>query len=188
MAVMKQRSVAEILKVLERYHITLVGENRIQEAQQHLPLLPLGVEKHFIGHLQTNKVKTAVALFDCIETIDSLKLAGAVNSAAVELGKRISMFLQVNISNDPAKYGFLPKELVTVIEQLEQFKQLELMGLMTITAQQDPGKTRIDFRRMKALQTQFGMRELSMGMSDDWQIAVEEGATIIRLGRVLFEG
>lgn len=186
MAVTKNVPIERILPVLQERKIDLIGESRWQEAKEKLPLLPKNVETHFIGHLQTNKVTEVVQAFDCIETIDSLKLAGVVDEAGTELNKIIPIFLQINISNDPAKHGFSAEHLVSIIEQVEQFGYLELVGLMAITAKQDEKKTRHDFAEMKKLQIQFGLRELSMGMSDDWQIAVEEGATIVRLGTALF--
>lgn len=186
MAVTKGVPTERILPVLQQRHITLIGESRWQEAQTKLPLLPAGIEKHFIGHLQRNKAAEVVRAFDCIETIDSLPLARAVNQAAIKLNKTMPIFLQANISQDAAKHGFLPNQLATVIEQLEQFQHLELLGLMTITARQSLEQTRTDFRTLKQLQQQCGLPELSMGMSNDWQIAVEEGATIVRLGTALF--
>ena len=186
LAVTKNIPIEHILPVLRGQNINLIGESRWQEAKEKLQLLPTGVEKHFIGHLQTNKVPEVVEHFDYIESVDSLSLAKAVAIAAAKIGKTMPIFLQVNISHDPAKYGFLPEQLQSTVEQIEQFEHLELVGLMAITAKQDKKKTRHDFAEMKKLQIQFGLRELSMGMSDDWQIAVEEGATIVRLGTALF--
>lgn len=186
MVVTKTIPIERILPVLAEQKITLIGESRWQEAKDKLPQLPAGIEKHFIGHLQTNKVKEVVVAFDVIETVDSVKLAVAIDEAAKKLGKIMPIFAQVNVSNDSAKHGFLPKELSMVIEQLKHFEHLELTGLMTVTAKQSREQTRRDFKIMKQLQSQFGLLELSMGMSDDWQIAVEEGATIVRLGSALF--
>lgn len=186
MAVTKTVPIERILPVLAEQKITLIGESRWQEAKDKLAQYPVGIEKHFIGHLQTNKVKEVVTAFDAIETIDSDRLLLAMAVEAQKQGKVLPIFLQVNVSNDPAKHGFLPEELTAVIEQLKQFEQLELLGLMTITAQQSKEKTRQDFKTMKKLQTRFGLKELSMGMSADWEIAAEEGATIVRLGSALF--
>ena len=182
MAVTKTVPVERILRVLGEHNIQLIGENRWQEAKSKLPSLPPGTEKHFIGHLQTNKVKEVVEAFDCIETVDSLKLAKAINA----INKPADVFLQVNVSQDPAKHGFLPNELEAALSQIQLLKNLNVTGLMTITAKQTKDQTRQDFRMMKQLQTKLGLQELSMGMSDDWQIAVEEGATIVRLGSALF--
>jgi len=186
MAVTKKVPIEQILPVLKNRQITLIGESRWQDAKVKLPLLPNGIEKHFIGHLQTNKVKEVVEAFDCIESVDSLKLATAINKVATELKKVFPIFLQVNISNDPAKFGFLVNELPNILANISQYKNIKIIGLMTITAKESEQEVRIDFKKMKQLQQAYNLPELSMGMSADWEIAVEEGATIVRLGRALF--
>ncbi len=182
MAVTKTIPIEHVLSVLRDRQIDLIGENRWQEAKTKLPLLPAGIEKHFIGHLQTNKVAEVVEAFDCIETVDSLKLANAIQNT----NKPIDVFLQVNVSRDPAKHGFMPNELETAFRQIRTMKNIQVDGLMTITAKQTKDQTRQDFRMMKQLQMKLGLQELSMGMSGDWEMAVEEGATIVRLGSALF--
>lgn len=189
MAVTKNATVEQILPVLQDQNITLIGESRWPDAKAKLRSLPPGIEKHFIGHLQTNKAKDVVEAFDCIESVDSLKLAHAIDKAAQQLGKVMPVFIQVNISNDPSKYGFSPAALSDAIkqfQQLEQFEHLELRGFMTITAKESIEDTRKDFKAMKYLQQKYALPELSMGMSADWEIAAEEGATIVRLGTALF--
>ncbi len=186
MAVTKTIPIERILLVLVEQQITLVGESRWQEAKDKLPLLPPGIEKHFIGHLQTNKVKEVVAAFDAIETIDSDKLLLAVAIEAQKQGKVMPIFLQVNISNDPAKFGFGLTELAAAVEKARSLPTVKLVGLMTITAQAATEVVRQDYKTMKQLQLKYQLEELSMGMSHDWQIAVEEGATIVRLGTALF--
>ncbi len=186
MAVTKHHSMSQILPIISQKNITLIGESRWQEAKEKLPLFPAGIEKHFIGHLQSNKAKEVVAAFDAVESVDSLKLAEALNQTAQLYGKVLPIFLQVNISNDPAKYGFIPEALPDAVAAIQRMLSLRLVGLMTITAKQSDEDTRQDFKRMKQLQLQFSLPELSMGMSSDWQIAIEEGATIVRLGTALF--
>lgn len=186
MAVTKTVPIERILPVLADQHISLIGESRWQEAKDKVLLLPPGIEKHFIGHLQTNKVKDVVAAFDAIETIDSAKLLQTVSTVASEQGKTTLIFLQVNISNDPAKYGFKLEDLEEAVTLARSLPGIGLVGLMTITAKQSPEQTRANFRQMKQLQLQYQLPELSMGMSDDWKIAEEEGATIVRLGTALF--
>ncbi|EKD76262.1 MAG: hypothetical protein ACD_43C00171G0001 [uncultured bacterium] len=186
MAVTKTVSIERILKVLQEQSITLIGESRWQEAKEKIAHLPSGIEKHFIGHLQTNKAAEVVAAFDCIETVDSIKLARVINHAAAALNKTMPIFLQVNISDDQAKYGFVPKELEQVVATVKAMPNIRLDGFMTITAQQDKEITRSDFTCMKILQQKFDLKELSMGMSADWKIAAAEGATIVRLGTALF--
>lgn len=186
MAVTKTVSIEQILPVLEKEHITLIGESRWQEAKDKLPHLPEGIEKHFIGHLQTNKAKEVVAAFDAIETIDSNKVLQAVSKHASEQGKTLPIFLQVNVSNDPAKYGYQIGELDEVVVLARSLPGVALIGLMTITAKAEPDAVRQDYKTMKQLQLKYQLPELSMGMSNDWQIAAEEGATIVRLGTALF--
>jgi pyridoxal phosphate enzyme (YggS family) len=186
MAVTKTIPVERILPILRERGITLVGESRWQEAKTKLPLLPADVEKHFIGHLQTNKAAEVVQAFDCIETVDSVKLAEAISTAAKHSKKIMSIFLQVNISNDPAKHGFTVTTLDGAVSTVRALSHVRLDGLMTITAKQSKAATRSDFRTMKTLQQQFSLPELSMGMSADWKIAEAEGSTIVRLGTALF--
>ena len=144
------------------------------------------VLKHFIGHLQSNKVKEVVAAFDAIETIDSDKLLLAVALEAQKQGKVLPIFLQVNVSNDSAKFGFQLAQLDSAVLAAHASPSVKLVGLMTITAQEAAAAVRNDYKTMKRLQEKYQLEELSMGMSADWEIAVEEGATIVRLGSALF--
>lgn len=188
MAVTKGHSVEEIEAVLDKYSITVIGENRWQEAQEKLPYLSKNIEKHFIGHVQRNKLKEIMHNFDVIESIDSFELLQKINDLSKKKGpEKYPIFLQVNISDDPNKHGFLVEKLGTAVERCKNMFHVELLGLMAITAKQTPEQTRKDFHHMKQLQGKYHLRELSMGMSDDWQIAVEEGTTIVRLGKTLFE-
>ncbi len=187
MAVTKGVSIERIIPVLQKANITLIGESRWQEAKDKLRFLPEHIEKHFIGHLQTNKAKEVVESFDCIESVDGLKLANAINSAAIKQNKIMPIYLQINISADPNKHGILVNDVDATLQHIKLLGHIVVKGLMTITADdQSDEETRADFRRMKQLQLRYGLPELSMGMSNDWQIAVEEGATIVRLGRTLF--
>lgn len=186
MAVTKTVPLERIVTILQEKNITLIGESRWQEAKEKLPQLPADIEKHFIGHLQTNKAAEVTGAFDCIESVDSVKLAKAINDVANQTKKIMPIFLQVNISRDPAKHGFMPEELTEVIPLIQTLPHVRLDGLMTITARADEDQVRADFRKMKQLQQQFHLTELSMGMSNGWQIAAAEGATIVRLGSALF--
>lgn len=187
MAVTKGRSLAEILKVIQEHNIEIVGENRIKEANEKFPQLT-GVEKHFIGHLQTNKVTSAVKLCDVIETIDSEKLAKAVNKAAEKLGKTQRIYIQINISREKQKGGLLEEHVRPLIETVSSLPCLKLEGFMTI-AEDTPDQLALttQFGRMKKLQKKYNLKELSMGMSQDYQLAIKCGATIVRLGRMLFD-
>lgn len=191
-AVTKNRTPEEIIELLKA-GVTIIAENKIQEAASkflHLPTTEtLPHQRHFIGHLQTNKVKEAMTLFDMIESVDSLKLAGKLNTEASQQHKTMPILLQINVSQDPQKYGFSPDELPKVVQVVQGLPHLELRGLMTIGRfHENPGNARLDFQQLKQLCTIYNLPECSMGMSHDYQIAIEEGATMIRLGTILFEG
>lgn len=164
-----------------------IGENRVQEAEAKraaLADLPGDVRWHMIGHLQTNKVKTALNLFDTIQSVDSLHLAEAISRRAPV---PVSAFLEVNVAGEASKTGFSLAELPNAYEEIAQMPGLEIRGLMTVAAiSASPGDVRSVFRTLAEQAQQLGLKELSMGMSDDYETAVEEGATHVRLGRALF--
>ncbi len=170
-----------------------IGENRIQDAIKKLKTMTLPVKKHFIGHLQTNKVKEAVHYFDIIESIDSLKLAEAVNKEAEKQGKKIELLLEVNIAHDPKKFGFTKEEVESAVARVASQEWTRLKGLMAIVPFfENIEKTRPYFRSMKELFDTLRhkypeLETLSMGMSHDYHIALEEGATEIRIGSLLFK-
>lgn len=194
--VTKNRSLEEIQTTLS-FGENIVGENRIQEAVRKFPLLPKTIEKHFIGHLQTNKAKQAVQLFDMIESVDSLKLAHALDKEAKNQNRTLPILLQVNISNDPKKYGFRKEKVHEALTEIgRNCPALRVQGLMTIVFfENDIEKTRPYFKALRDLFENLKkksipsikMNELSMGMSHDYPIAIEEGATIIRIGSAIFE-
>lgn len=177
----------------------IIGENRVQEAKQKFADLSenqlfQNVEKHLIGHLQKNKVKDAVRLFDMIQSVDSLDLAMAINRESAKLAKVMPVLLQVNISNDEGKSGFRPVELQAIFEALKDLKHIDVLGLMTITRHYDNLEdTRKDFLAMKKLFEEFNRYALienpilSMGMSEDFELAVECGATMVRVGSKIFQ-
>lgn len=143
---------------------------------------------HFIGHLQTNKVKYVVGNFEYIHSVDNLKLAQCIDQEANKKGIKQKILIQVNNAFEPQKFGIAPCELENLINEIKKLKSLELVGLMNIAPLVDDWKT-IEklFCDMKHLQESYQLKELSMGMSHDYKIAVECGATMIRLGRILFE-
>jgi pyridoxal phosphate enzyme (YggS family) len=165
------------------------GENRVQEAQAKLPLLADLSPRptwHMVGHLQTNKVKTALNLFDIIHSVDSLHLAEAISRRA-PTSVRVPVLLETNIAGDPAKYGFSPEELPTQTEAIRRLPGLDVRGLMTVAPMaEDPDELRPAFRRLRQLAQSLDLPELSMGMTDDFEVALEEGATIVRIGRAIF--
>jgi pyridoxal phosphate enzyme (YggS family) len=176
----------------------LFGENYVQEAAKKLESLgDLFYETtwHFIGHLQRNKAKLAVQLFDCIETVDNLKLARALDRHAKAAGKRLSVYIQVNVAGDPRKSGFFPEELPVFLAEAAELSGIDICGLMTMPPWGlAPESSRPWFRALCDLRDRTnaglgcspGLRELSMGMSQDFEVAIEEGATVVRIGTALF--
>ena len=174
--------------------LTTLGENRVQEAADKVPLLS-GVTWHLVGPLQSNKARRAIELFDVIQSVDSVGLAQRLDRlvAQVRPGTRLTILLQVNVDDDPAKAGFEVGELPAALEALAACPDLDVRGLMTIgRLVGTPEEARATFRglrevseRLRADGATLGS-DLSMGMSDDYPVAVEEGATIVRVGRALF--
>jgi pyridoxal phosphate enzyme (YggS family) len=163
------------------------GENFIQEAEDRIASLGSRADQavwHFIGHLQTNKAGAAVNLFDILESVDSLRLAEHISRRTTQ---PIRILLEVNVAQEASKFGFAPAEVGAAITHVQQLPNLELDGLMTIApASPDPEAVRPVFRELKELAHAHGLRELSMGMTDDFEVAIEEGATMIRVGRAIF--
>jgi len=163
------------------------GENRVQEAQRNIIRLPgsgLCPTWHMIGHLQRNKVQTALKIFDIIHSIDSIRLAQSISAQAERI---LPVLLQVNIAGEKTKGGFQRDELSEAVAEISRLPNLSLKGLMTIAPLvDDPEEVRPVFKELRELRDSFEMEHLSMGMSNDFEIAVEEGATMVRLGRIIF--
>ncbi len=163
------------------------GENRVQEAGTKLAELDDVISQstwHMVGHLQTNKVKTAVPLFDIIQSVDSLKLAETLN---VSVSKPLPILLQVNVAEEDTKNGFGATEVSRTVSEIAKMPNLDIRGLMTIAPWvDDPEEVRPVFRQLKKLRDSLGLEQLSMGMTDDFEVAIEEGATIVRVGRAIF--
>lgn len=185
----------DTIKAAAACGISIVGENRIQEAATKIAALDdLSVEWHFIGHLQSNKAKRAVQLFSTIESVDSLDLAVALNRLARDSDTTLRILLEVNTSGEPSKHGFPPTEVERAATKIQSLPALEIEGLMTVgPLTNDVRETRQAFRLLRGLQQQLASRytetdweTLSMGMTDDFEIAIEEGATLIRVGRAIF--
>ncbi|MFH1354762.1 MAG: YggS family pyridoxal phosphate-dependent enzyme [Candidatus Omnitrophota bacterium] len=199
-AVSKNRTVEEIREAIEA-GIGNIGENRVKEALSKYNNLRLNtydlgqIKWHMVGHLQSNKAKDAVELFDLIHSVDSLKLAGEINKQAQKIDKIQEILIEVNTSGESSKYGFKPEEAIAAVKDLIAFKNIDLKGLMTIAPIVDnPQGARPYFKMLRELRDQIrNLRittydlQLSMGMTDDFAEAVEEGADIIRLGRLIFE-
>jgi pyridoxal phosphate enzyme (YggS family) len=172
----------------------ILGENRVQEAAAKVPVVP-GPSWHLVGPLQANKARRAVELFDVLEAVDSLALARRLDRIAGELrpGRPLPILLEVNVDADPAKAGFLPEAVAPALPELLDLPGLEVRGLMTIgRLVAAPGEARPTFAALRELAARLraghpGLGpELSMGMTDDFEVAVEEGSTIVRVGRALF--
>ena len=163
------------------------GENRIQEAGPKLAELEDMRSQstwHMVGHLQTNKVKTAVELFDIIQSVDSVKLAGFLSR---NVQKPLPIFLEVNIAEEASKTGVSVAEISGAVSEIGRMPNLQISGLMTIAPWvDDPEEVRPVFRQLRGLRDALGLDQLSMGMTDDFEVAIEEGATAVRVGRAIF--
>jgi pyridoxal phosphate enzyme (YggS family) len=161
------------------------GENRVQEAEEKIKRLShINSRWHLIGHLQTNKVKTAVQLFDIIHSVDSIKLAEVINRNA---NNEIEVLLQVNVAEEGTKGGFSVAELPSALKTTSKLPNLKVRGLMTIAPWvSDSEEVRPVFKRLKELCDSLGLKHLSMGMTDDYEVAIQEGATMVRIGRAIF--
>ncbi len=173
------------------------GENRVQEAAEKIRGWPADLprpEWHLIGHLQTNKARLAAELFDLVHSVDSNRVLGALSRHAAALGRELPVLLEVHLSEEPTKSGFVPEELTGVIEAAADLPAIRVEGLMTIAPQSATGEAaRPYFRRLRELRDSLGerypdlqLRHLSMGMTDDFEAAIAEGATLVRLGRAVF--
>lgn len=193
LAATKGRSVKEISQAVAA-GISVIGENQVQELLNKLPDLPKKIRIDFIGHLQTNKVKDVIKHCFLIHSVDSLRLAQAIDKQTKKIGKIQNILLEINISGEKIKYGFKKEEIINLFPQLLELKNFKIMGLMTIAPYfKESEKSRPFFQNLrqlkKELESKFNVSlpELSMGMSNDYQIAITEGATIVRLGRIIFD-
>lgn len=194
-AVSKKFPVADIQEAIRAGQL-LFGENYIQEAVQKKIEIGDTASFHFIGHLQSNKAKVAVQIFQMIETIDRLKLAAALDKELKHQGKTLDVLVQINIGQEPQKSGVLPQDAEGLLKQLVPLSNLKVRGLMTIPPFSDnPEDSRPHFRALRLLAEEMKKKnyffdqacvELSMGMSSDYTIAIEEGATLVRIGTALF--
>lgn len=172
------------------------GENRVQEFEQKRGFLSLPEATwHLVGHLQTNKARQAVELFDWVESLDTGRLAERLEGVAAAADKRLPVLIQVHLGEEPSKFGVAEAALVSLVEQVASLPHLELRGLMVLPPYfENPEQVRPFFRRLRQLGEEIARRqiagvsltELSMGMSHDFEVAIEEGATIVRLGTALF--
>lgn len=173
--------------------LTLFGENKVQEAKAKIPLCPGRLHWHLVGHLQSNKARDAVHWFEMIQSLDRLPLAAELQKQAEKAAKTVPVLLEVNVAGEASKFGYRPAQLLAELPDLNAFPRLEIQGLMTLAPwTPDPEKVRPVFRRLRELKAECEQRlgaplaHLSMGMSGDFEVAIEEGATLVRLGTALF--
>jgi hypothetical protein len=193
MAVSKMHPAAAILEAFAA-GLRLFGENRVQEWQEKSAALAelTGAKVHLIGPLQSNKTTRAAELFDAIDSVDSLKIASRLNRAAASLGKKLPVLIEVKLSSEESKHGILPAELPTLLHELATLESLLPAGLMTVPPwSEDPEAARPYFRELRRLRDASlaacpTLTQLSMGMSNDFTVAIEEGSTCIRIGTALF--
>jgi pyridoxal phosphate enzyme (YggS family) len=183
----------EVVSEAARLGLICFGENKVQEAKGKIPLCPGRLTWHMIGHLQSNKCRDAVALFSMIQSVDSLSLAEEVNKRAEQASKTMPVLLEVNIVGEASKFGYKPDQLLLDLKRLNALPRLEIHGLMTVPPWSPLAeRVRPVFRRLCELKTECEqilgapLPQLSMGMTGDFEVAVEEGATIVRIGTALF--
>ncbi len=172
---------------------TLFGESRVQEARLKIPELPSNLRWHFVGHLQKNKIRHALPLFELIHSVDSLALANDINRVAEEEGLHPRVLIEVNVAGEGSKFGFQPEKLRAEMESLLALPRLSILGLMCIPPIADDAEASrkyfVNLRELRdRLQTEFhvDLAQLSMGMTQDYALAVEEGATLVRVGTAIF--
>ena len=183
----------EVVNEAARLGLTLFGENKVQEAKAKIPLCSGKLRWQMIGHLQSNKCRDAVELFEMIQGVDSLALAQEISKRAVQAGKTMPILLEVNAVGEASKFGYRPEQLLADLAQLNALPRLEIHGLMTVPPWSAVAETvRPVFRQMRELKERCEkalgapLPHLSMGMSGDFEVAVEEGATMVRIGTALF--
>ncbi len=193
-AVTKTRTVQEVRQAIEA-GMTQIGENRVQEAETKFKELgPVTVKKRLIGHLQENKANKAAELFDTVDSLDSIKTARKLNNKCKDLDKKMEVLIEVNTSGESSKHGLQEAEVRPFINELKELSQLDIRGFMTIgPLTQEEAAIRAAFKQlyrirseMKAAYPDLTLDELSMGMSSDYAIAIQEGSTMIRPGTLLF--
>jgi pyridoxal phosphate enzyme (YggS family) len=193
-AAAKTRTASEILQALEA-GVGIIGENYVKEAASVFPAIGGRARWHFIGHLQTNKVKKAVEIFDLVETVDSIALGLEIDKRSAAAGKTMDILVEVNSGREPQKAGVLPEEVEPLVRSLAALPRLRVMGLMTMGPfEGDPEDSRPFFKETRrvweALKSRaipgVEIRRLSMGMTNSWRVAVEEGANLVRIGTAIF--
>lgn len=183
------------IKEAINYGIRIIGENRVQEAESKFDQITEKVEKHLVGHLQTNKVKKAVELFDLIQSVDSQHLAQEISRRASQIGKVMDVLVEINTSAEKTKFGIDPGDVFAFIDSISNLEGIKIKGLMTIGLFSDnPEDTRPCFKKLKGIFDHLKsekipnveMTHLSMGMTNDFEVAIEEGSNMVRIGTGIF--
>ena len=190
----KTRTPEEILESIEA-GLKIIGENYVQEAERAFEVIGPRAKWHMIGHLQSNKAKKAVRIFDMIETLDSLKLARAIDNACRKTDKVMAVLMEINSGEEPQKAGVMPAEAISLVRDVSELKNIRIMGLMTMGPfAGDPEDARPYFKKTRRLFEEIKklnlpgveMKYLSMGMSNSYMVALEEGANMVRIGTKIF--
>ena len=183
----------EVVAAAAQLGLALFGENKVQEARAKIPHCPGRLQWHFIGHLQSNKCREAVELFEMIQSVDSLPLAQEIAKRAEQAAKTVPILLEVNVAGEASKFGYAPEKLLADLETINALPRIEIRGLMAVPPwSAEPEKSRPHFRRLREMKERCEqilgapLPHLSMGMSGDFEVAIEEGATMIRIGTALF--
>ena len=183
----------EAVQAAAKLGLILFGENKVQEAKAKIPLCPGNLRWHMIGHLQSNKCRDAVELFEMIQSVDSLSLAQEINKRAEQAARTMPVLMEVNVAGEASKFGCRPEQLLAELKEINALPRIEIHGLMTVPPYvTEPEKARPHFRRLRELKERAEavlgapLPHLSMGMSGDFEIAIEEGATMVRIGTDLF--
>ncbi|RJR41596.1 MAG: YggS family pyridoxal phosphate-dependent enzyme [Desulfobacteraceae bacterium] len=190
----KTRTPEEIMEAIDG-GLEIVGENYVQEAERAVAAIGRKVKWHMIGHLQTNKARKAVQIFDMVETVDSMRLAAEIDRCCEKIGKTMPVLIEINSGGEERKSGVLPEKSIQLIEEVAGLPRVKIMGLMTMgPVSEDPEESRPYFRKTRELFEQVKklripgaeMSCLSMGMSGSYRVALEEGANLVRIGELIF--
>ncbi len=193
-AVTKTATIEQIKEAISA-GVKIIGENKVQEAKEKYQILTANIEWHLVGHLQTNKVKYAIEIFDLIHSVDSIRLAKEIDRRSLQFGMITNVLVEVNVSGEETKYGIKPEEAEPFLKEISEFSRIRVRGLMTIAPiTEDKEEVRPYFRKLRKLSKEIKRKNiknvkmdyLSMGMTEDFEVAIEEGANMVRIGRGIF--
>jgi len=193
-AVTKTATIEQIKEAISA-GVKIIGENKVQEGKEKYQILSADIEWHLVGHLQTNKVKYAIEIFDLIHSVDSIKLAKEIDRRSLQFGMITNVLVEVNVSGEETKYGIKSEEVEPFLKEISEFSRIKVRGLMTIAPiAEDKEEVRPYFRKLRELSKEIKSKNiknvkvdyLSMGMTDDFEVAIEEGANMVRIGRGIF--